>query len=314
MQSRHFLASLLLLCLALLFLPACSQPGAVLTGTPVAAIEPTQSQIAPTLGLPVATASLAAPVAQVETPTPIVSPDVYAVVDVALDAALNVRSAPGADSPVLGSIPPYGMGVQIIGPEQHMGGEQWAPVRFGKLEGWVKTAHLARQVGAADEAVAIRAIEAIQALKSRDLEALASLVHPEKGVRLSPYSFVRRDDLIFYQEQIPGLWADPTIYSWGNYDGSGMPIELSFEVYYLEFIYDVGFARPYTLGFNATLGRGNSINNLSEAYPEAAFVEFHFPGFDPQYEGMDWRSLHLVFEQVNGAWFLVGVVHDEWTI
>jgi hypothetical protein len=29
---------------------------------------------------------------------------------------------------------------------------------------------------------------------------------------------------------------------------------------------------------------------------------------------MDWESLRLVFVQEDGAWWLVGIVHDEWTI
>jgi hypothetical protein len=42
-------------------------------------------------------------------------------------------------------------------------------------------------------------------------------------------------------------------------------------------------------------------------------VEYYFPGFDPQYGGMDWRSLKLVFSQADGSWNLAGIIHDEWT-
>jgi UDP-N-acetyl-2-amino-2-deoxyglucuronate dehydrogenase len=31
-------------------------------------------------------------------------------------------------------------------------------------------------------------------------------------------------------------------------------------------------------------------------------------------EGMDWRSLRLVFEKKNDIWYLVGIIHDQWTI
>jgi hypothetical protein len=61
------------------------------------------------------------------------------------------------------------------------------------------------------------------------------------------------------------------------------------------------------------LGGGNSIDNSSEFYPEAKIVEYYFSGFDPQYGGMDWRSLRLVFSELNDTWYLVGVIHDEWT-
>jgi hypothetical protein len=104
------------------------------------------------------------------------------------------------------------------------------------------------------------------------------------------------------------------VYHWGTYDGSGMPIELAFRQYYKEFVYDVDFARPDVVGFNERVGQGNSIDNIASAYPDGMTVEYHFEGFDPEYAGMDWRSLRLVFEEEDGIWYLVGVVHDQWTI
>ena len=62
------------------------------------------------------------------------------------------------------------------------------------------------------------------------------------------------------------------------------------------------------------IGKGNTLNNIAQVYPNGEFVEFHFTGFDTQYEGMDWTSLRLVFEENNGTWFLIGIVHDQWTI
>ncbi len=59
---------------------------------------------------------------------------------------------------------------------------------------------------------------------------------------------------------------------------------------------------------------GNSIDNSQEYYPGAMVVEYHFPGFDPQYGGLDWASLRLVFQEFEGRWVLVGIIHDEWTI
>jgi len=59
---------------------------------------------------------------------------------------------------------------------------------------------------------------------------------------------------------------------------------------------------------------GNTINNIAEVYPQAITIEYHFEGFDPQFVGLDWRSLLLVLVEKEGAWCLVAVVHDEWTI
>lgn len=159
------------------------------------------------------------------------------------------------------------------------------------------------------------AIEVMELIKERDLAALASRVHPDKGVRFSPYTFVETNkDLRFSPSEIPGLLQSSQIHTWGAYDGSGNPIELTFSDYYDRFVYDQDFANPHLIGNNVPVGTGNTINNISEAYPDGRFVEFHFTGIDPRYEGMDWRSLSLVFEEKDDTWYLVGIVHNEWTI
>jgi len=43
-------------------------------------------------------------------------------------------------------------------------------------------------------------------------------------------------------------------------------------------------------------------------------VEYYFPGFDPDFKGMAWRSLRLVFQELQDQWYLTGVIHSEWTI
>jgi hypothetical protein len=68
------------------------------------------------------------------------------------------------------------------------------------------------------------------------------------------------------------------------------------------------------IGNNIVIGKGNTLENIHEVYPDGVFVEFHFTGFNEQYDGMDWKSLRLVFEQDGGSWRLVGIVHDQWTI
>jgi len=177
-------------------------------------------------------------------------------------------------------------------------------------------ADLKRETGqTASSPVLKTAMAAAERLKGKDMAGLARYVHPEKGVRFTPYSHVSpSNDKVFTAEQLTPLLGSSQIYRWGVYDGSGEPIELNFRGYYDKFVYDVDFANPEIIGNNKIIGTGNSINNIAEAYPSGAFVEFHFTGFDPQYGGMDWRSLSLVFEKHNEIWFLVGIVHGQWTI
>jgi len=245
----------------------------------------------------------------------------YTVVNVASDDVLNVRANAGVAHPIVGTIPPQGMGVEITGADAQVDGSLWVPVVYRGITGWANSNYLAYQVGWVNEAVAAGAAEIIMALKNRNLETLSGLVHPDKGVRFSPYAYVRVSagspedaDLVFSSAHIADFFADPTVYNWGWFDGSGESIDLTFEAYFERFVYDADFARPRAVGYNEVIGRGNSINNIAEVYPNAVTIEYHFEGFDPTFAGFDWRSLRLVLEEKAGAWYLVGIVHDEWTI
>jgi hypothetical protein len=161
--------------------------------------------------------------------------------------------------------------------------------------------------------VLTRADEVMRALKDQDFISLSSYVHPVNGVRFSPYAFVRVTDLVFSAAGVASMLADSRVYTWGNYSGSGEAIDQSIPDYYAQFIYDVDFANAPQLALNLRLGVSTSIDNRIEFYPDAMMVEYHFPGFDPQYEGMDWRSLRLVFTEYNSIWYLAGIIHDQWT-
>jgi hypothetical protein len=176
------------------------------------------------------------------------------------------------------------------------------------------TATATAPAGTAEDVVPGLADRVARGLGDRDIGAVAQAVHPTKGVRFSPYAYVCERDLVFGAALLDDLLTDRTRYLWGVYDGSGEPIELTFADYYDDFIYDQDFANAEQVGYDEAVGQGNTINNIGKFYPDAVFVEYHFSGFDPQYGGMDWVSLRLVFEQQEGVWYLVGVVHDEWTI
>jgi hypothetical protein len=160
-----------------------------------------------------------------------------------------------------------------------------------------------------------RSKEVVALIKAKDMEALSKVIHPDKGVRFSPYSHVDlKSDLVFSAKQIKDIKSDNKQYKWGIFDGSGEPIVLNFDSYYKKFIYDEDFVNAKQVGYNKILGSGNTINNSFEVYPKAIIVEYYFPGFDPQYSGMDWRSLKLVFEKKADIWYLIGIIHDQWTI
>lgn len=300
--------------------------GASATEAPAATVTsaPTAPPTTPPTDTPAPTATQPPPTdVPRELPTdppigPVLGP--FAVAGVDGDDVLNIRAGPGVGHDIVGTIPYYGLGVSVHAGAQEVDGSWWVAVDYGQVSGWTNSRYLARQVGQTSEAIAARAASAILAIRDRDMAALANLAHPNEGVRFSPYGYVRAQagapegqDLAFSAAEVAGLWSDPTVYTWGSAAGSGEPIELTFAGYYDEYVYDVDFAQPDAIGFGLILGQGNTINNIPEVYPGAFMVEYHFEGFDPQYAGFDWRSLRLVLDESGGTWYLVGIVHDEWT-
>jgi len=159
-----------------------------------------------------------------------------------------------------------------------------------------------------------RAEKAIKAIEGKNMEVLADLVHPVKGVRFTPYTFVNGGrNIFFYAKDLPGAMGDNTVHRWGEHDGTGEPIFLTFAQYYEEFVYDHDYANAEEILWNEHMEHGSMIDNASEAYPGSQIVEYHFHGFDEQYDGMDWSSLRLVWEEFDGSWYLVGIIHDQWS-
>jgi hypothetical protein len=160
---------------------------------------------------------------------------------------------------------------------------------------------------------ALQAARGVRALRDKDMATLASLAHPAAGIRFSPYATVKAEDLVFASDQVANLMDDPTVYTWGTFDGSGEPIQMTYPEYHERFVYSSDFAQADQVSFNQRTGVGNSTDNSQEFYPEAVVVEFYVAPKDPQYGGMDWQSLRLVMASDGGEWRIIGIIHDEWT-
>ncbi len=157
--------------------------------------------------------------------------------------------------------------------------------------------------------------EILTAIKTQDYQALAGYIHPALGLRLSPYGTidVNNDVIIKSTELVKTMKGDNKLF-WGNYDGTGDPIDLSAKDYFSHFVYDADFTNAEKVTINQSSAKGNSINNIFNVYPQSDYIENYFSGFDKQYEGMDWRALRLIFQKVADKYYLIGIVHDQWTI
>lgn len=159
--------------------------------------------------------------------------------------------------------------------------------------------------------VAARVLEAVA---TRDGSGLAALAHPGHGVRFSPYAYVDvAQDRVLDRSALEALWTDERIHTWGSFDGSGDPIQMTAAQYVDRFVRDRDFSKATVITVNNRRARGNTADNSAEVYPRGTIVEYYVEPSEGQAE-MDWAALRLVFERHEGEWRLVGVIHDEWTI
>ena len=167
-----------------------------------------------------------------------------------------------------------------------------------------------------DQGLRAAAAQVVEALAEKDFGRLAGLVDLEKGVLFSPYTLVApKEQVILTAEDLRDL-ADGKrmVRTWGLYDGSALPIHLSFREYFDRFVYDAPFATKGQVTVDARQGHGTTIDTTADVWPQGRVVEYYVPEIDPDLGGTDWRSLRLVFERSGERWWLVGLVHDQWTI
>lgn len=166
-----------------------------------------------------------------------------------------------------------------------------------------------------DSVVLSLAQQILLAIKDNNYQKIADFIHPNLGVRFSPYGYIDTlNHIKFNPKQFLQQVKKSEEIKWGHYDGTGKEIILPIDQYFEEFVYDADFLHADTTSVNEIIGKGNSLNNLEEVYPGSDFVEKHFYGGDKRYGGMDWRSLRLVFQPLKEELYIVAIVHDQWTI
>jgi len=162
--------------------------------------------------------------------------------------------------------------------------------------------------------ITMLAYRVLEYIRDDDFISLSYIVHPEKGVVISPYATINLStDRQFSVEQIATLDTDTNIYVWGVINGSGEPITLTPEEYFEKFIPAADHMDAAVIGINQVVKSGNALENITEIFPNVSFVDFHIPCGKPADES-DWRSLRLGFEEYNGYLRLIAIVYNTWSI
>ncbi|MGP4714239.1 MULTISPECIES: hypothetical protein [unclassified Psychrobacter] len=153
-----------------------------------------------------------------------------------------------------------------------------------------------------------------RALANNDYARVADDIHPTRGVRFSMYAYIQPEsDKVFSREQYTQYLDESNVrFTWGQKDGTGDIYVTPLPDYLKDWV-KADYFNDQSTTTNATAAVGNSINNLDRIYPNSEYVEFYNPGVNPEYGGLDWRALRLVFDEYQGRRYLVAVISDQWT-
>ena len=166
----------------------------------------------------------------------------------------------------------------------------------------------------AEKSIATITKDVIMFIESKDMNSLSSYIHPTLGIRFTPYTTVSLDnDLVLTKENITNFFSIEEEYLWGYYDGSGEEIRLTPAEYYSQFIYNHDFKNVEDVGYNEVLIRNNNIENQFAFYHDSIIVEYKFPGTEAL-SYLDFASIRLVYQFFDNKWYLVGLIHNQWTI
>lgn len=150
-------------------------------------------------------------------------------------------------------------------------------------------------------------------LQAKDYATLATFVHPQAGLRFSPQLFIHTDtDLIFTRDQVANFTMETNIYTWGTHAAKGDLLQLSVFDYWNEYVIPLMPDQQWQMLPEGQKSPSIAIDNFNEVYPQGSYIDFLKPGTE-EFGNLDWKLLRLVFEQAtDGAYYLVGIIHDNW--
>lgn len=237
----------------------------------------------------------------------------YRVVFVADDDTLNVRSAPGAFSSVVGTLAPSAQGVRIIGEKKLVGGSAWYPISASRLNGWVMGRYLTQDVDS-DLFCSLNPIgfleRLIEAVELESGERLASMVDKERGLRLYLDSWSK--GVLLKAEQLSAIFTDSTQSTWGL-NPDDVPVE------------EGTFSENVLPLLKRDLLKHTKISCNSMNHPEASGPQmlpqgcsgvnyisyFRSPGPDEVVQ--DWGEWVVGVEKWDGRFILSYLAYYKWT-
>lgn len=151
-------------------------------------------------------------------------------------------------------------------------------------------------------------------MEAKEYAGLARFIGDE-GIFFSPYGLAdTTKSKVLSRLQFLEILKNNKQVLWGYADGTGDAIRLTIPQYFKKYVYDVAFLKAEQTAVNKLIDPDSAFSKVPIVYANHPFVQFYFPGFNKEYEGMDWKSLLLVFKEQQSKYYLVAVIHNQWKI
>lgn len=247
-------------------------------------------------------------------PTPSGSTTKYAVILVSEGDVLNIRSGPGVNNAVVGTLEPTATGIVRTGKTNTLGGDLWVEIQNpGGGTGWVNSNFLTEEANpsafCSDSRVTTLIQNLASAIKGGNDDMLAALVHSLHGLdaRLWRYGTVAN----YTPEEASWMFESEYEVNWGPAPGSGDETVGTFGEELLPKLQEV-FAANYTTHCNDPLDLATfSVEPWPIEYENINFYTVYKPGSE-QYGGLDWRAWTAGIEYVQGTPYLFSLIHYQW--
>jgi hypothetical protein len=233
----------------------------------------------------------------------------YAVINVATNDVLNMRSAAGVNQPIVGYLAADATGVYKTGATTSVDGAAWVEIhRNDGLTGWVNSNYLTEDVSHDAFCKDSRILPLIEQVKQSMVQAngtlLSPLVSPVHGVNMHLWAY--GPGINFTQAASSNIYTSTTVYNWGG-GPSGIPDTGTFNNV---------VKSKYLEALNAT-DRETYCDDLTKVYPlsrpwpypNIRYYNLYKPATG---QNLDFRTVLVGIEYVNGQPYLYGMVTIIW--
>ena len=237
----------------------------------------------------------------------------YGVIRVNAGDVLNVHSAAGTGSSIIGSFAATATNVMRTGPSTYVNDTLWVKVLSpGGGKGWINSAYLTEFVApatfCADGRVNSLLTNFGNAIKTSNGGTLYPLVSPLHGMTVRLWR--NGNPVVFDQAHAQWIFTSTFTHDWGAAPGSGLDMVGSIHAVVLPKWLDV-FNNSYTLSCNVPETGGASYDtSWPKIYANVNFYSLYKPG--PAGNENSWRTLLIGVEYIQNQPYIFSVTQLEW--